>query len=61
MHLIRAKELLRRGRAVEAREAIRLAGNVPLPHRSLAMLPGYMARELVAVGSLARRTIRRLA
>lgn len=61
LNLIRAKELLKRGRGAEAREALRHAGRVPLAHRSLAMLPGLVARELVAFGSLARRAIRRLA
>ena len=46
--LRRARALLRRGRALDAREALRRAGGGPISHRALAALPGFLARGILA-------------
>ena len=48
-HLRRARALLRRGRMLDAREALRRAGGGPISHRALAALPGFIAQGILAV------------
>ncbi len=45
LHLVRAKRLLRRGRAGEARREMGLAGRGPLSWRLLSWLPGGLVRR----------------
>lgn len=54
-HLLRARELLRFGRVVDAREALRRAGGGPISHRALATLPGFVARGILALRGAAKK------
>ena len=54
-HLRRARALLRRGRMLDAREALRRAGGGPISHRALAALPGFIAQGILAVREVTKR------
>jgi len=49
LQLRRVRALLRRGRALDAREALRRARGAPFSHRALAALPGFIAQGVLAV------------
>jgi hypothetical protein len=57
LQLERAKWLIRSGRTREARTALDLAGDAPKAYRLLAAMPGFVARELIAVEDAVRRTL----
>jgi hypothetical protein len=53
-YLARARCLIRKGRRMEAREELRLAGGGTLPLRLLAAIPGPLARGMVGLAARAR-------
>ena len=61
-HLIRARWLLARGRAPEARRELRAAGGGPLAYRLAALAPGWLLsllRRGVRAGQAGRRAVAR--
>ncbi len=56
-YLTRARCLIRKGKRMEAREELRLAGSGPLPLRLLAAIPGPLARSMVGLAARARRRV----
>ena len=58
-YLARARCLIRKGRRMEAREELRLAGGGPLPLRLLTAIPGPLAQGIVGLAAHARHMILR--
>jgi hypothetical protein len=59
-YLVRARWLIRKGRRMEAREELRLAGGGTLPLRLLTAIPGPLAQGMVGLAAHARHRILRL-